>query len=233
MCIIKFVKTKILKKRKYTVDDIKIENINVNMLDKKSVKIVFVDDEGYDIDTIKSLGYKDIDKMFKFNDLSDFFKYDVIFCDVNGIATNLDPVFQGAELARQIKLAYPNKMVVIYSSKNQGLNITKYSGYVDYMIEKNTKPAIIAEYINSYIEKINNPKSFWYDLKERMKRMGVDNNSLSIIEECFAKSIIEGKNYSTKLQNENLSLKQNLSISDVVSFVSSAVDIYLMTRGVK
>ena len=97
MCIIKFVKTKIFKKRKYTVDDIKIENIKVNMLDKKSVKIVFVDDEGYDIDTIKSLGYKDIDKMFKFNDLSDFFKYDIIFCDVNGIAKNLDPVFQGAE----------------------------------------------------------------------------------------------------------------------------------------
>lgn len=232
MSIIQNVKNIISKKKKYSIEDIKLENIHINMLDKKSVKIVFVDDEGYDIETFKGLGYKDIDKMYEYKDLSDFQKYDVIFCDVNGIATNLDPVFQGAELAKQIKLAYPNKMVVIYSSKNQGLNIAKYSEYVDYMIEKNTKPVIIAEYINKYIEKTNNPKTAWYDLKDKMKKMGIDSCTMDVIEKYYAKSIIEGKNCSLELKEELIPLKIDISLSDIITLVSAAIELYLSVKGV-
>lgn len=232
MGIIRMLKRKFSKKKKYSIEDIKLENNHINMIEKKSVKIVFVDDEGYDIETFKGLGYKDIDKMYEYKDLSDFQKYDVIFCDVNGIATNLDPVFQGAELAKQIKLLYPNKMVVIYSSKNQVINIAEYSKYVDHMIEKNTKPVIIADYINEYIEKINNPKTVWYDLKDKMKKMGIDNNTLNVIENYYAKSVIEGKNCSLELQEELVPLKMNIGISDIITIVSAAIEIYLSTKGV-
>ena len=232
MCIVGSIKN-LFKHKKYSIEDIKLEKIHVNMLDKKSVKIVFVDDEGYDIETIQGLGYKDIDKMFEYKDLSDFQKYDVIFCDVNGIAVNLDPEFQGAELAKQIKLAYPNKMVVIYSSKNQVINITKYSQYVDYMIEKNTKPVIIAEYINKYIEKLNNPKTYWNDLKAKMKRMGIENSTIDVIEQYYAKSIVEGKNCSLELREELSLLKLNISLHDIINLISAAVEIYTSTKGVK
>lgn len=213
-----------LRNKNYTIDSLDVKKESISIDDRKNVKIVFVDDEGYDIDTIKRLGFKDTDKMFAYNDLSDFEKYDVIFCDVNGVAPELDPIFQGAELARQIKKLYPSKFVIIYSSRNQGLNITKYKDEVDYMIEKNTKPAGIAEYIDEYIRICKDYKYRWEYLNKELKKYDLSESDLSLIEEIYVKSIQDNKNYTENL--ETLLKVDSINLADILSIVSSVISIW-------
>lgn len=63
--------------------------------------------------------------------------YDIIFCDVNGIAVEVDPVLQGAMLVKKIKETYPDKFVVIFCAKKHSLEINKLYDYVDDIIPKN------------------------------------------------------------------------------------------------
>ena len=144
-----------------TIDDLKKNQTKIHHIsqkDKRNVKIVFLDDEGFDTDLLKNLGYLDVHKMYKFNEMDDFEKFDIIFCDINGIAKEIDETFQGAALAKMIKETYPEKVVIIFSAKQQYLTFNDYGNYVDDVIYKNitiselsgkySKTAYIAKRIN-------------------------------------------------------------------------------------
>ena len=144
----------------YTIEDLekardKIKSVSIR--EKKNFRIVIIDDEGFDDEVLKSLGYLDIDIKEKYEKISDYENYDIIFCDINGIARDLDPTYQGAALAKLIKKTYPSKIVIIFSSKDQSLDFYKFSNDVDDIIPKNLKNAEIAEIIDKYIEVFNDP----------------------------------------------------------------------------
>lgn len=60
-----------LKERYYdllTIEDLKKNQSKIHYIsqkDKKNVKILFLDDEGYDIELLKNLDYLDVHKMYK------------------------------------------------------------------------------------------------------------------------------------------------------------------------
>ena len=58
----------------YTIEDLeksrdKIKSVTIR--DKKNIKILIIDDEGFDDEVLKSLGYLDIDIKEKYEKLSD------------------------------------------------------------------------------------------------------------------------------------------------------------------
>lgn len=185
------------------------------MKDKRSVSIVFVDDEGYDIEPIISLGYVDCPKILEYRELRDFEKYDIIFCDINGIAMNLDPENQGAGLAKLIKETYPEKMVVIFTSKSQKINIIKFRDYVDEMIEKNSHPTEIVELINKYLSRKYNPIAYWENTKQQLIRNNVSAKEISLIEHYYVKSIMDKNNYTHEIL-KNVSDEQKKSIENII-----------------
>lgn len=215
-----------------TIDSLKskISNVkNIEMKDKKSISIVFVDDEGYDIEPIVSLGYTDCHKMLEYKELRDFEKYDIIFCDINGIAVNLDPENQGAELAKQIKETYPEKMVVIFTSKSQKLNIIKYRDYVDEMIEKNSHPSDIVELINEYLSRKYNPIAYWENTKKQLIKNNISSKEISLIEHYYVKSIINKNNYTHEIL-KNVSNEQRKSLENIVTCIEEIVLEYISNQ---
>lgn len=153
--------------KQLTINSLKDSVLNIKKIDledKKNVSILIIDDEGYDIDILSNLGYLDIDKQLAHTKISDYSRYDVIFCDINNIANEFPK--QGADLAKQIKETYPEKTVVIFTGCDQNINISSYKDYVDYLIEKNADPIELVNIINRHIERKYNPIVYWENIEK-------------------------------------------------------------------
>lgn len=61
-----------LENNKTTID-------NVSLKDRKNIKILFIDDEGFDIEPLRKIGFLDVNKEFEYTKIDDYEKYDIIF----------------------------------------------------------------------------------------------------------------------------------------------------------
>lgn len=208
----------LFKKSKKIKDLLTIEDLeksrdrirNISIREKKNVRILIVDDEGFDDEVLKTLGYLDIDTKLKYEKISDYENYDIIFCDINGIAKELDSKYQGAELARLIKKTYPSKVVIIYSSKEQSLDFYKYKTYVDEMIPKNIKNAEMAEIIDKYIEIINDPIERWKNFRKKLSEQGTSPKDIALLEDCYVRGILKNEDTTKTMENIKDSLSSNI-----------------------
>jgi len=207
-----------------TIDDLensrdKLKKVTIK--DKKNVRILFLDDEGFDDEVLKSLGYLDIEVKEKYEKLSDFENFDIIFCDINGIAKEIDEVYQGAALAKLVKKTYPSKMVFIFSSKQQGLDFYKFANEVDGMIPKNLKNSELAEKIDEYINILNDPVESWKNLRRKLAEQGTSPKYITILEDYYVRGILKKENTIALMEQE----AKQINIQSVVSIVSCAVEI--------
>ncbi len=208
----------------YTIEDLekardKIKSVSIR--EKKNFRIVIIDDEGFDDEVLKSLGYLDIDIKEKYEKISDYENYDIIFCDINGIARDLDPTYQGAALAKLIKKTYPSKIVIIFSSKDQSLDFYKFSNDVDDIIPKNLKNAEIAEIIDKYIEVFNDPIERWKNFRRKILEQGTTPKSVALLEDCYVRGILNHDD-TTKNMEE---IKSGIKSSIVGFIIDSAIEI--------
>ena len=231
---------KLLKKKTsidelLTIDELKSRNIklgSITMKDKKNVKILFVDDEGYDTELLQNLGYLDIQKMYKYDKedkMDSFEKYDIIFCDINGIAKDLDPVYQGAALAKLIKQTYPEKVVVIFSAKQQYLTFNPYYEFVDDVIYKNLPPAELANKIDKYINKMIDPIDFWNNIKHQLIKQNIHAKDVSRLEHYYVKSIIDKKAYTNDIKE--IGKEEVLSaVTTIINAITAAIELYVAVK---
>lgn len=208
----------------YTIEDLEKSSNELKLIsirDKKNVRIAIIDDEGFDDEILKSLGYLDIDIKEKYNMMKEYENYDIIFCDINGVAKELDPVYQGAALAKQIKKTYPSKIVIIFSSKDQSLDFHKFSDDVDNIIPKNLKNSEIAEIIDKYISVLNDPILCWKNYRKKIIEQGTAITNVAILEDCYVRGILKKEDTVSQMENIKSTLK-----SSVISFIiDSAIEI--------
>ena len=226
---------KLFKRKKvvndlYTIEDLensrnKIKKISIK--DKKNVRIVFIDDVGFDDSVLKNLGYLDIDVKEKYEKITDYENYDIIFCDINGIAKDIDEVYQGAALAKLIKKTYPSKIVIVFSSKDQNLGFYKFSDHVDDIIPKNLKNSEIAEIIDNYITIINDPIENWKNLRKKLLNQGTTPKTVALLEDCYVRGILK-KEDTTKSIEEIKNTITSEVIKLMISGVIETIKIYIM-----
>lgn len=215
-----------------TIEDLKKNQNKIHYIsqkDKKNAKILFLDDEGYDIELLKNLGYLDVHKMYKFTEMDDFEKYDIIFCDINGIAKEIDETFQGAALAKMIKETYPEKIIIIFSAKQQYLTFNNFSNYVDDVIYKNISISELTEKINHYIDILINPIHFWKNMRKQLIVQNISPKQISKLEHYYVKSILENKNYSDDINK--FSSVSNLDFAtSIINAITTAIGLYMSIR---
>ena len=213
-----------------TIDDLKqklVEKV-ITSSDRKMFKILFIDDEGYDIETLKSLGYIDISKKYKYENMDDLLPYHIIFCDISGIAEEIDPVFQGAALAKIIKNTYPEKIVIIFSAKNQSIEINQFYEHVDDIISKNISPSEMAIKIDEYIKMSKDPLSFWYAMRKKLIKLQTNSKLVAELEHYYVSSILNNEDNSsiirskeTEFASEFFSLAINAIVKALATFMLS------------
>ena len=135
------------------------QSITSNVKTSKSIQILFVDDQKFDIvEVLKKAGWtntkriKDVANL----DSTDVKNADVIFVDVNGVGCQLFPKDQGLGLAEAIKKKYPQKYIVLYSALSH--NFHKAFNVVDTILEKNADPYEFINILDNYIDNENSNK---------------------------------------------------------------------------
>ncbi len=220
----------------YTIDDLKKAQhskslkVNNNLLNKSEVSVLIIDDSGYDVEPLKQLGYRDVETNYDFEDMYKLKKYNIIFCDINEVATKIYPIGQGAQLASKIKSEYPDKMVIIFSAQSQKPSFSKYYSSVDKVIDKLADYETISEIIDEYIETKNDPIKYWEVLKRQMLSKDISTFQIAKMEHYYVKSLIEQSNYL----KEYIQKKPDNELSTVLNFINtiiSAVDLFLRFTG--
>lgn len=119
---------------------------------KASVQILFVDDQKFDnVSVLKKAGWtntksiRDIHRL----DAPDILNADVLFIDINDVATDLFPKEQGLGAAVKIKELHPEKYVVVYSANPQFLNDALKK--VDEFLPKDADPYQYTNILEKYL----------------------------------------------------------------------------------
>lgn len=190
------------KKKLKNINDLIELNLQPRLdFDRKKYKILVIDDEGFaQKDGLIKLGYKDIDVKYKYENMEEFYAYDIIFCDINGVATEIDPYFQGAALAKKIKEMYPDKFVIIFSALDQSLDFYPYYSSVDATIIKNLNSNQFSEKLDEYIHTINDHKYKWNSIKKILESNKIPTEDIAVFEDFFVNSIIENKSYKKEIE---------------------------------
>lgn len=216
-------------KKTLTIEELKVRNINIkniSMKDKKNVKILIIDDQGFDTTRLERLGYIDIRKVDSFSRMEDLEIYDIILCDINGVAKDIDIVYQGAALAKMIKETYPTKIVVIFSAKPQKANFFKYFQDVDDFMVKNIQISDLSEKLNKYILKLNNPIEIWESTKERLNKHHIASKTIALMEHYYVKSIIDNKDYSDQMIHIESGISEEL-LKKILSGACELIKLYI------
>ena len=226
---------KLFQKKKRVNDLLTIEILeksrdkikNVSIRDKKNIRIVIIDDEGFDDEVLKNLGYLDIDVKLKYEKLSDYEIYDIVFCDINGIAKEVDQTYQGAALAKLIKKTYPSKTVIIFSSKEQSLDLYKFKNDVDGIIPKNIKNSEIAEIIDEYIEIINDPIERWKNFRKKLSEQDTSPKDIALLEDCYVRGILKNEDTTKNMENIKAGVTSSIA-SFIVDCAIEMVKAYIL-----
>ncbi len=208
-----------LEKNKTTID-------NVSLKDRKNIRILFIDDEGFDIEPLKKVGFLDVNKQFEYTQIDDYEKYDIIFCDINGIGKEIDEKYQGAALAKIIKSTYPDKIVIIFSAKQQYLDMHEYGKYVDETIAKNIQISDLTALLDKYIKKLSDPVEYWKEARRKLLLQGVSTKTVSELEHYYVKSFKDKKGYINDIKK----ISNSISMSDGIAIINGiieAISLYL------
>ena len=220
----------------YTIDDLKKEKHNNNLKsdlkisNKSEVSVLIIDDNGYDIEPLKQLGYRDVEISYDFEEMIKLKKYNIIFCDINEVASKIYPIGQGAQLASKIKKEYPEKMVIIFSAQSQKLSFSKYYNSVDKVIDKLADYETISEIIDEYIETQNDPIKYWEAMKKQMLKQNISTLQIAKMEHYYVKSFLQ-KNNCLKEYISCISSNELGTILSFAQIIISSIDLFLKIIG--
>ncbi len=211
-----------LENNKATID-------NVSLKDRKNIKILFIDDEGFDIEPLKRIGFLDVSKQYEYTQIDDYEKYDIIFCDINGIGKEIDEKYQGAALAKIIKSTYPDKVIIIFSAKQQYLDMHEFGKFVDETIAKNIQISDLTALIDKYIKKLSDPVEYWKEARRKLLLQGVSTKTVCELEHYYVKSFKDKKGYINDIKK----ISKGISINDGVAIVNGIVEVITLYLNIK
>lgn len=177
-------------------------------VDRNNVKVCVVDDEGFDINKVHSLGYIQVERKLQFENIGDFEKYDIILCDIEGVGNEFDSVRQGLAVAEQIKSVYPAKIVLIYSGKN----VESYGELptnVDGILSKVEATTELVKKLDAYYKESIDPIIVWEKTRQQMIDSGIATKTIAIVEDQYCNSMLEKKDY---LQFEGCTWMENYEV---------------------
>ena len=178
----------------------------------------------------EQLGYRDVEISYDFEEMIKLKKYNIIFCDINEVASKIYPIGQGAQLASKIKKEYPEKMVIIFSAQSQKLSFSKYYNSVDKVIDKLADYETISEIIDEYIETQNDPIKYWEAMKKQMLKQNISTLQIAKMEHYYVKSFLQ-KNNCLKEYISCISSNELGTILSFAQIIISSIDLFLKIIG--
>ncbi len=229
MCLRKYrCYRNLVKSQRYTIIDLKRK---VGMNDapnhfRNRVKIAIIDDEGVSEGLLKSLrnhnfivqDYEDIENV------DQLAAYDVVICDVNGIAKKINPEKQGLALINELHKNYPQKALAVYSGKThklpelpEGVSVIDKDADIDTWVRK----------IDNLIARVANPFILWTLTAHKLVDVGVPSSLIASVEDDYVGRIINKQSFvgfpadEDALGPEALSIITRIISKSIISIITA------------
>lgn len=198
--------TKYAYDKLYSISSLKEQKVSSEIkVNRNNVRICVIDDEGFDIDKVHSLGYIQVDRKLRFENIGDYEKYDIVLCDIEGVGNEFDSVRQGLAVAEQIKSVYPEKIVLIYSGKNVESYGEKPDN-IDGVLNKVGPATELVKQLDKYYKESVDPVMTWERTRQQMLEAGIATKTVAVVENQYCRSMLDKKDY---LQFEEYSLQES------------------------
>lgn len=226
----------ILKKnaKKYVYTDLKtIASVEEQRIDlrikipRETIKVCVIDDEGFDINMLYDLGYKNIRKKIQFESMDEYEDYDIILCDIEGIGINVDVDKQGLAVAEQIKDVYPEKVVLLYSGKNVE-TFGEMPKNLDGYLRKQSSMSELAKSLDAYYKQSIDPIYVWKKTRDEMLNNKISTKTVAFLEDRYCRSLLEGKGYL--YNNANLNETEIFSAENISKYIEILAKVVEVVR---
>lgn len=226
----------ILKKnaKKYVYTNLKtIASVEEQRIDlrikipRETIKVCVIDDEGFDINMLYDLGYKNIRKKIQFESMDEYEDYDIILCDIEGIGINVDVDKQGLAVAEQIKDVYPEKVVLLYSGKNVE-TFGEMPKNLDGYLRKQSSMSELAKSLDAYYKQSIDPINVWKKTRDEMLNNRVSTKTVAFLEDRYCRSLLEGKGYL--YNNANLNETEIFSAENISKYIEILAKVVEVVR---
>lgn len=226
----------ILKKnaKKYVYTNLKtIASVEEQRIDlrikipRETIKVCVIDDEGFDINMLYDLGYKNIRKKIQFESMDEYEDYDIILCDIEGIGINVDVDKQGLAVAEQIKDVYPEKVVLLYSGKNVE-TFGEMPKNLDGHLRKQSSMSELAKSLDAYYKQSIDPVNVWKKTRDEMLNNKVSTKTVAFLEDRYCRSLLEGKGYL--YNNANLNETEIFSAENISKYIEILAKVVEVVR---
>lgn len=216
--------TKYVYERLHSIGDLKEQSISSDIkINRNNVKICIIDDEGFDINKVHSLGYIQVDRKLRFENIGDYEKYNIILCDIEGVGSEFDSARQGLAVAEQIKSVYPEKTVLIYSGKNVE-SYGELPSNIDGILSKVESTTELVKTLDKYYKESIDPIMVWEKTRHEMLESGIATKTIAIVEDKYCTSLLEKQDY---LQFEEYDWKENYeNIKKYIKILKNVIGIF-------
>ena len=205
-----------------TIDDYKNNGYKKESIKRDKVKVCFIDDKGFGIDSFRTTGYINTDFKLDFVNPNDVQAYDIVACDIDGIGGSLDQKRQGLAVAETIATAYPEKIVLIYSSNNPYDYSEDYHSVGDGFFNKNISNNDIAKTLDNYSAVFFDEIAAWRKIEKQLRKSLIANKTIAYIEDMYVRSL-EDKINLFRDSKKKKDLKLVLEIGKYVISIASVV----------
>ena len=210
-----------------TVEEQRIDS-KIKIL-RDQIKVCVIDDEGFDINTLYDLGYKNIRKKIQFENMDEYQDFDIILCDVEGVGVTVDAEKQGLAVAEQIKNVYPEKVVLLYSGKNIETFGEMPSNLDGYLRKQSSMSELAKSLDESYAQAIN-PVNVWEKTRDEMLQNKISTKTIAFLEDRFCRTLLEKDDYLFSMTKED---KDIFSAENIEKYIDILVKVITIIRRLK
>lgn len=166
-----------------------LQEISVSDL-KKITNILVVDDQEFDY--LKDLQKYDfcIRQKYDLTDLSDAAEYDIILCDIRGVGKFLKSKYDGANLIKQLRVKYPNKIIVAYTAEPYEADFESFLEAATHVIAKGTYTIEAwVSLLEKYVKELADPVEQWKKTRKILLDAGVSTIDIAKYESAYVKAV--------------------------------------------
>ena len=192
---------------------------------KKMVEILVIDDNEFTF--LQALQKYEFNIKQK-NDLtllSDAEAFGIILCDIRGVGKFLESKYDGANLIKELKVKYPNKIIVAYTANDYDAEFQRYISFADEVVPKGSYE--IENWV-ALLEKLlresADPIKQWERTRKALFDAGVSTVDVAKYESQYVKAIKNGSFDSfKKLYGSKKTSGSNIMIDLLSSTIAKVI----------
>ena len=202
-----------------TVDTIKKAVVTLSIQLRQKINICIIDDKKYPIDGLSKLGYINVDVHDKALDIEQYGKYQIILCDISGVASEISGKEEGLGFAKELQKMYPCTEVYLFTGQNV-MNYGRPDGLP--VIKKPKSNSELASYFDQSLKQLTNPEYVWGKIYNFLIQNNVRAKDIVQIEDSFVRAYSNGD----KFDMPNL---PNIQMKDTLSTIARFIGVFAAT----